>query len=90
MPQLPIKRTIDRIPGGMMCVPFLLGAILHTCWPGVGPFFGSFTSALLNGALAVLAVFYVCLGATIDFRAAPVIVRKGGVLLAGKVLFAAA
>ncbi|HVW22827.1 MAG TPA: 2-keto-3-deoxygluconate permease [Opitutaceae bacterium] len=90
MPQLPIKRTIDRLPGGMMCVPFLVGAVLHTCWPGVGAFFGSFTGSLLNGALAVLAVFYVCLGATIDFRAAPTIVRKGGVLLAGKVLFAAA
>jgi len=90
MPQLPIKRAIDRIPGGMMIVPLFLGAILHTLWPGVGGFFGSFTGALVSGALPILAVFYVCLGATIEFRATPYILKKGGALLAGKVLFAVA
>ena len=84
--QLPIKRTIDRLPGGMMIVPLFTGALVATAWPGAGIYFGSFTGALFSGALPILAVFYVCLGATIELQATPEIVRKGGALFAAKVL----
>jgi len=84
--QLPIKRTIDRLPGGMMIVPLFAGALVATAWPGAGVYFGSFTGALFSGALPILAVFYVCLGATIELQATPEIVRKGGALFAAKVL----
>jgi len=84
--QLPIKRTIDRLPGGMMIVPLFAGALVATAWPGAGIYFGSFTGALFSGALPILAVFYVCLGATIELQATPEIVRKGGALFAAKVL----
>lgn len=83
--QLPIKRAIERVPGGMMVVPLLIGALIATFFPGTPKFFGSFTGALFSGALTILAVFYVCMGASIDFRATPYIVKKGGVLLATKV-----
>ncbi|GJD35028.1 2-keto-3-deoxygluconate permease [Methylobacterium aerolatum] len=83
--QLPIKRTIDRVPGGMMVVPLLAGALIATFFPGTPKFFGSFTGALFSGALTILAVFYVCMGASIDFRATPYIVKKGGTLLVVKV-----
>lgn len=73
-----------------MIVPLFTGAILHTCVPGAGAFFGSFTGALSDGALPILAVFYVCLGATIALQAAPHILKKGGALLASKVGIAAA
>jgi 2-keto-3-deoxygluconate permease len=85
MRQLPIKRTIDRIPGGMMIVPLFTGAILHTFFPNIGKFFGSFTGALFSGALPILAVFYVCMGATIEFRATPYILKKGGALFLAKI-----
>src|SRR6184192_3048039 len=85
MVQLPIKRTIDRIPGGMMIVPLFLGAIIRTWLPGMPQFFGSFTGALFTGALTILAIFYVCMGSTIDFKATPYIVKKGGALFAAKV-----
>ena len=69
-----------------MIVPLFAGALVATAWPGAGVYFGSFTGALFSGALPILAVFYVCLGATIDLRATPYIVRKGGALFAAKIL----
>jgi 2-keto-3-deoxygluconate permease len=85
MAQIRIKRAIERVPGGMMIVPLLLGALVATFLPGMPKFFGSFTSALFTGALPILAVFYVCMGASIDVKATPYIVKKGGALFAAKV-----
>src|ERR687885_1909604 len=85
MAQVPIKRAIERVPGGMMVVPLLIGALFATFAPGTADFFGSFTGALFTGALTILAVFYVCMGATIEFRATPYILKKGGALFAAKV-----
>jgi 2-keto-3-deoxygluconate permease len=48
-------------------------------------FFGSFTNALFTGALPILAVFYVCMGASIDVKATPYLLKKGGALFATKV-----
>jgi 2-keto-3-deoxygluconate permease len=83
--QVPIKRAIERVPGGMMVVPLLVGAVIATFFPETPKFFGSFTGALFSGSLTILAVFYVCMGASIDFRATPYIVKKGGTLLLVKV-----
>ena len=84
--QVPIKRAIEKVPGGMMTVPLLLGALIAFFFPGTPKFFGSFTGALFSGgALTILAVFYVCMGASISFKATPYIVKKGGTLLIVKV-----
>lgn len=84
--QIPIKRTLDRIPGGMMLVPLLLGAVINTFFPTTPKFFGSFTGALFTGALPILAVFYVCMGASINVQATPYILKKGGSLFAVKIV----
>jgi len=89
MMSLPIKRTIERVPGGMMIVPLFTGAVITTVAPGAGKFFGSFTGALFSGALSILAVFYVCMGATIEVDATPYILKKGGALFLSKVGVAA-
>lgn len=86
--QIPIKRSIERVPGGMMIVPLLIGAIINTIGPGTGKFFGSFTGALFTGALPILAVFYVCMGATITLQTTPYILKKGGALFVTKVAVA--
>lgn len=80
-----IKATIERVPGGLMMVPLVCGALITTAVPHIGAFFGSFTNALFTGALPMLAVFYVCLGATISIQSLPVIVKRGGALMATKV-----
>src|SRR6185295_15334993 len=84
MTQIPIKRALERVPGGMMVIPLLCGSLLATFAPGAPKFFGSFTGALFSGALPILAVFFVCTGASIEFKATPYILRKGGALLAVK------
>src|SRR4029077_16681600 len=86
MAQLPIKRAIERVPGGMMIVPLLFGAMIATFLPDMPKFFGSFTGALFTGALPIMAVFYVCMGATISVETTPRIIKKGGSLLAAKIL----
>jgi 2-keto-3-deoxygluconate permease len=83
--QIPIKRTIERIPGGMMIVPLLIGSLVATFTPDTPKFFGSFTNALFTGALPILAVFYVCMGASINIKATPYLLKKGGTLLITKV-----
>ena len=83
--QIGIKRAVERIPGGMMIVPLLAGSLITTAAPHAGAFFGSFTNALFTGALPILAVFYVCMGARISLRSLPLVVRRGGALLGTKV-----
>jgi 2-keto-3-deoxygluconate permease len=85
---VPIKAAIEKVPGGMMLVPLLAGAILATFAPGTADFFGSFTGGLLTGSTPILAVFYVCMGASIDVKATPYILKKGGALFGSKVLLA--
>jgi 2-keto-3-deoxygluconate permease len=88
MRDIPIKRAIEAVPGGMMVVPLLFGALIETFYPGTAKFFGSFTGALFSGALTILAVFYVCMGASIDFRATPYLLKKGGTLFGVKIAIA--
>lgn len=78
--------SIERVPGGLMVVPLLVGAAIVTFAPGTSKFFGSFTEALFNGALTILAVFYVCMGTTIELASTPYILKKGGALLITKIL----
>jgi 2-keto-3-deoxygluconate permease len=85
---VPIKRSLEKIPGGMMLAPLLVGAVINTAHNGTGEFFGSFTGALFSGSLTVLAVFYVCMGSTIEIRTTPYILKKGGVLLVVKAVTA--
>ena len=83
-----IKKAMDRIPGGLMLVPLLLGACVHTFAPNAGKYFGSFTNGLITGTVPILAVWFFCMGATIDLRATGVVLRKSGTLLLTKIAVA--
>jgi 2-keto-3-deoxygluconate permease len=54
--------------------------------PNTGSFLGSFTGALFTGAVPILAVFYVCVGATIRIESLPYVLRRGGALFATKTM----
>ena len=80
-----ILKTVKKLPGGMMVVPLLLGALTNTFFP---QFFelGGFTEALFKtGAMALLAAFLFCSGAQISIKEAGGSVYKGVVLLITKV-----
>ena len=83
-----LKKAIDRIPGGLMLVPLLLGACVHTFAPGAGKYFGAFTNGLIAGTVPILAVWFFCMGATIDLRATGTVLRKSGTLLVTKMVVA--
>jgi 2-keto-3-deoxygluconate permease len=70
----------------MMVVPLLLGCTVATLAPNTPTFFGSFTGALFTGALPIIAVFYVCMGATISLETAPSFLKKGAALLGTKIV----
>lgn len=83
-----IKKTIDKIPGGLMLVPLILGALCKTFYPEAGKYFGSFTNGLVSGTVPILAVWFFCMGATIDLRATGTVLRKSGNLVIVKTLVA--
>ncbi|AWH88275.1 2-keto-3-deoxygluconate transporter [Limnobaculum parvum] len=80
-----IKQAIDKIPGGLMLVPLFLGAICHTLSPGAGKYFGSFTNGLITGTVPILAVWFFCMGASIQLSATGTVLRKSGTLVITKI-----
>lgn len=91
-----LLQTIKKIPGGLMVVPLLLGAVVNTFFgnsilgmteTGIWDWFdGTFTTHLFKtGAMPILAVFLFCNATTIDFKKAGVPLYKGAVLTTTKV-----
>lgn len=73
-----IKAAIEKIPGGMMVVPLVLGAIINTFAPNALEV-GGFTTALFkNGAAPLIGAFLLCMGAGIHIKAAPKSLMIGG------------
>ncbi|WP_336707169.1 MULTISPECIES: 2-keto-3-deoxygluconate transporter [unclassified Cedecea] len=80
-----IKRAIDKIPGGLMLVPLFLGALCNTFAPGTGKYLGSFTNGLITGTVPILAVWFFCMGASIELKATGTMLKKSGVLVVTKI-----
>ncbi|MDP4106849.1 MAG: 2-keto-3-deoxygluconate permease [Bacillota bacterium] len=88
--QIPIKKTIDRIPGGLMVVPLFLGVLTNTFFPQFLKI-GSFTTALFSkdASSTILACFMFLIGSQINFKLAPKALKKGAILITGKFIVGA-
>lgn len=72
-----IKGMIEKVPGGMMVIPLILGAVINSFFPGLLNI-GGFTTALFkDGATALIGAFLFCMGAGIKLKAAPKVLKKG-------------
>lgn len=89
--QIPIKKTLDKIPGGMMVVPLFLGVLVNTFFPKFLKV-GGFTTALFSSTASstILACFMFLIGSQIHFKLAPKALKKGALLISGKFIVGAA
>ena len=71
-----------------MLVPLVLGAILNTLAPDTGAYFGGFTKGMITGTVPILAVWFFCIGASINLRATGTVLRKSGTLVITKIAVA--
>lgn len=80
-----IMKSIQKVPGGMMVVPLILGALINTFAPGALKI-GSFTTATFSNAAAATIVgmqlFFI--GTGLKLNEAPEAIKRGSVLLVSK------
>lgn len=77
---LPIKRFLDKFPGGIVIIPLLVGCFMNTFFPAALQI-GSFTTGIANGTAALIGALFLCLGGQLDLRCAKQAVKTGVVLV---------
>ncbi|MFC5275718.1 2-keto-3-deoxygluconate permease [Brachybacterium sacelli] len=81
----PLYGTMDRIPGGTMVIPLVLGAVVATTAPGFLEL-GSFTTALFATPMPLMALVIFATGMQITPRSIGPVAGTTGALLLGKTL----
>ncbi|WP_213992400.1 2-keto-3-deoxygluconate permease [Sodalis sp. dw_96] len=85
-----ILKAVEKVPGGLMVVPMLLGMLTNTLYPEILNI-GQFTTALFkNGAFPILSLFIFFAGSQIKLNEARLPLAKGVVLSCIKLVFGGA
>ena len=81
---VPLYHWLNKIPGGTMLVPLVLGSILGTFAPGALDI-GSFTTALFkDSAMPLIALLIFATGTQVTLRTSGPVLATTGVVLLGK------
>lgn len=87
--RVPLFDGMNRIPGGLMLIPLILGSIVGTFTPGFLEL-GSFTTALFaDSALPLIAILIFATGMQITAKASGPVLATAGVLLLFKTIIPA-
>lgn len=86
---IPVKLlgTVQKVPGGTMVIPLLLGVLCNTFFPNALKLGGLTTATFSSaGANSIMGVFLVCVGSQIRLAQAPEVLKRGFGLLGAKFL----
>ena len=78
------KLKMKRFPGDTIVVPMLIGVVLNSFVPQVLQIGGFFTG-MVTGTSALVGVFLLFMGATIDIKSTPKAIKIGAVIIGTKV-----
>ena len=86
-----ILKSVQKVPGGMMVIPLLIGVVINTIAPDVLKA-GGYVTALWSsaGANTLIGAFLFCVGSQIQLRTGGELLKRGIVLLLAKFLAGAA
>lgn len=84
--QLKLVKLMNRIPGGVMVIPLLFGALLNTAVPGALTIGGFTTGLLKDGTSCLMGLFLICCGASISIKEVGEPLYKGVLLTVIKFL----
>jgi 2-keto-3-deoxygluconate permease len=79
-----ILEKMQKVPGGMMVIPLLLGTVINTFFPQALEIGGFTTGVLKGGTVTIVGLFILCSGATINIKQAGIPIYRGIILTALK------
>lgn len=83
------KIGVPRFPGDIMLYPLSVGLLLHSFFPQVLEI-GSFTTAVAKGSPAIVGIVLLFVGASIDLKTVPKVLKTGLTILIPKLAIAIA
>lgn len=89
MKNVPIMKTLLRVPGGLVIFPIAIGCSINTLFPQVLEIGGA-TTALATGTSTLLGAFFVCMGASLQVKNAPKAIKVGAVATFSKLFLSIA
>jgi len=80
-----ILSRVQSVPGGMMVIPLIIGALVNTFAPFLINI-GGFTEALgAKGFPTLIAAYLFCVGSKMTLNAAPIMLKRGFGILGAKI-----
>jgi len=78
--QVKVVKLFNRIPGGIMVIPLLVGAVINTFFPAVLNIGGFTTGLLKSGTSCLMGLFLICCGSSISIKQVGAPLYKGTIL----------